>query len=151
MELLFMLKVACAMSLHCLKDLWLQAAYLQSPALYCASLVWYLEVFMLKLVFPLLVEKASLLVLYGGFELFWRQGQVSISPFSLVGWSDSGHMLIMHIMAQHRAWVMVIPHSHRGSFNIPAASSSPEQCFVFCRACAYQRESWVKGGVLGLS
>lgn len=44
------------------------------------------------------------------------------------------------MLAQHGVWVMAIPQSHSGSFNIPVASSSPEYCFVFCRACADQTE-----------
>lgn len=107
-------------------------------------------------VFPLLVEKVSLLVLYGGFEdfdYFEDKGKWVFFPVFTWGleWLRTHVHEAKHLMAQHRAWVMVIPQSHSSSFDIPVASSSPEHCFVFCRACAYQRETWVKGGVLDLS
>lgn len=97
-------------------------------------------------VFPLLVEKVSLLVLYGGFEdfdYFEDKGKgvfFPVFPWELEWLRTQAHEA-KHIMAQHRAWVMVMLQLHSGSFNIPIFSSSLEHCFVFCRADVYQGES----------
>lgn len=117
MELLFMLKVDCTMPLCCLKDLWLQAAYLQSLALYCASLVRYFEIFMLKLVvfFSTGGESITSQFVWGVWRLIILQTGLSeyFSLISLGGWSGSGHVL----MGPSISWLSTEPglwlrHSH---------------------------------------
>lgn len=100
--------------------------------------------------FPLLVEKVSLLVLYGGFEdfdYFEEKGERVFFPVFAweLEWLRAHAHEAKRTMAPHRAWVMVTLQSHSGTFNIPASLSSPEHCFVFCRACAYQSKGRCSG------